>query len=64
MCELINVTQHKEGDREFVQTIGSSFTPESVKQGAIIKIAGKPPRVAQINLRDSKVKKMCKHWRE
>jgi|GEM_PF-6307075 hypothetical protein len=48
MCELINVTQHKEGDREFVQTIGSSFTPESVKQGAIIKIAGKPIRVAQI----------------
>ena len=49
MCELINVTQHKEGDREFVQTVGSNFTPESVKQGAGIKVAGKPPRVAQIN---------------
>ena len=49
MHELINVTQHKEAYREFVQTVGSNFTPESVKQGAIIKIAGKPPRVAQIN---------------
>jgi hypothetical protein len=43
MCELINVTQHKEGDRESVQTVGSSFAPENVKQGAIIEITGKFP---------------------
>jgi hypothetical protein len=61
MCELINVTQRKEGDREFVHTVGSSFAPESVKQGAIMKIVGKPPRVAQINFRDFKVKSACKH---
>jgi len=49
MHELINVTQHKEAYREFVQTVGSNFTPESVKQGTSIKIAGKSPRAVQIN---------------
>jgi hypothetical protein len=39
MCELINVTGRK-WEIEFVPTVGSNFTPENVKQGAIIKIVG------------------------
>ena len=41
MRELINVTEHKRGDREFVRTVERNFASESVKQGSIIKIIGK-----------------------
>jgi hypothetical protein len=38
MCELINVTQQKKGGREFVQTLGGNFSPESAEQRVIVKI--------------------------
>jgi hypothetical protein len=38
MCELINVTQQKKGEGEFVQTLGGNFSPENAKQRVIVKI--------------------------
>jgi hypothetical protein len=50
--------QDERGKTEFVQTVGSSLEPESVKQGAIIKIVEKPPGGGADNLSFRSEKRM------
>jgi len=40
--------QNVKEETEFIQTAGSNFAPESVKQGAIIKIVGNHLEVTHI----------------
>ena len=55
--------QDEKGKTEFVQTVGSSLEPESVKQGAIIKIVEKPA-VGGADSFHSEVNNACKLWGE